>query len=118
MIASGHDWSPPRPAPDAELARHQLPVDVQVGSTVFRAGVSLLQLVAQHRALYAHVYPASGRAALAVPRSSDGGGRLSSTATAHASRSQVAGPSARAPQAGNSGHEGSAERGESTRLNV
>lgn len=51
------DWQAPRPATDAELQQHTLPCDVQVGRSVFRAGTPLLAIVAQHRELYARVYP-------------------------------------------------------------
>lgn len=50
-------WDRPRPASDEELQKHTLPCDVQVGSTIFRAGTPLLAIVAQHRALYAQLYP-------------------------------------------------------------
>lgn len=45
LRASADAWRPPLPASDQEIARHVLPVDVQIGSTVYRAGVSLLVLV-------------------------------------------------------------------------
>lgn len=37
------------PASDVELAKYPLPVDVQVGSVIFRKGVPLLQLVGAMR---------------------------------------------------------------------
>lgn len=49
-------WTRPSPAIDNELEAHKLPFDVQVGSTIFRKGTSLLALVQQHRALFVQVH--------------------------------------------------------------
>lgn len=50
-------WSAPQPATDDELRQRKLPFDIQVGGTIFRKGVSLYQLIAQHRALYNRLVP-------------------------------------------------------------
>lgn len=52
-----HFRDAPRPANDEELARHKLPCDVQVGTVIFRAGVSLLDLVKAMRAYQQRAWP-------------------------------------------------------------
>lgn len=50
----GSEWQQPKPASDKELEKHRLPVDLQVGAVIYRAGVPLLWLIRAMRDQLAH----------------------------------------------------------------
>lgn len=50
-------WTGPKPASDEDLARHKLPVDIQIGTVIFRAGVPLLDFVKAMRSYQQRAWP-------------------------------------------------------------